>query len=68
MVQVWKVDTKLTDSTPELVVEGLAKEVLFSMVSTSYKVQPPGKYCMYTAENIGGYLSRQVVFRFTYNP
>ena len=41
-LKVWKVDTEQVDPVPQLMEDGLGKEVLFSMASTNYRTQPPG--------------------------
>ena len=41
-LKVWKVDTEQVDPVPQMMEDGLGKEVLFSMASTNYRTQPPG--------------------------
>ena len=44
-LKVWKVDTEQVDPVPQMMEDGLGKEVLFSMSSTNYRTQPPGISC-----------------------
>ena len=42
LLKVWRVDTEQVDPVPQMMEDGLGKEVLFSMASTNYRTQPPG--------------------------
>ena len=41
-LKVWRVDTEQADPVPQMMEDGLGKEVLFSMASTNYRTQPLG--------------------------